>query len=311
MASSKVYIGNLGEDGDKELIEQEFSKFGLIKDVWIARNPPGFAFVVYNDARDAEEAVRVMDNKRLCGAKIKVELSHTEDGRSSRRNDQGGGRGRGFSRNDRSRESPPRRPAMTSPQSSRSQFSRGPPSHDPSPRRPPHDSARRLPPRGPSARGPPLRGPPQRTGPPRRSPDRLENGGSFREREKYSSSGPPRDRYSYERNFNQQDGGYDRNRNDGYRGEPPASQNGYDRHGGDRHADRFNDRYPPPAPQERFRESFNDRARGRSPERGQDRFVERGFDRPMDRFQEPRHARRSPPRGPPMPGRYLISFVHS
>lgn len=96
MTSSKVYIGNLGEDGDEEEIRQAFGKFGILKEVWVAKNPPGFAFAVYNDPCDAEEAVRVMDNKRLCGVRIKAQLSHSERKSNNR---EGGGRGRGMDRN--------------------------------------------------------------------------------------------------------------------------------------------------------------------------------------------------------------------
>jgi hypothetical protein len=54
---TRVYVGNLGSDTPKEEIEREFSRFGRVKDVWIARNPPGFAFVEYDDKRDAEVGV--------------------------------------------------------------------------------------------------------------------------------------------------------------------------------------------------------------------------------------------------------------
>jgi len=31
--------------------------------VWVARNPPGFAFVEFEDPRDAEDAVRGLDGR--------------------------------------------------------------------------------------------------------------------------------------------------------------------------------------------------------------------------------------------------------
>ena len=36
--------------------------------MWIARNPPGFAFVEFEDPRDAEDAVRGLDGKVICGS---------------------------------------------------------------------------------------------------------------------------------------------------------------------------------------------------------------------------------------------------
>ncbi|CAG0882793.1 unnamed protein product [Darwinula stevensoni] len=74
--SCKVYIGNLGNNASEYEIENNFSKYGPIKNVWVARNPPGFAFVEYEDPRDAEDAVRALDGTRMCGARIRVEMSH-------------------------------------------------------------------------------------------------------------------------------------------------------------------------------------------------------------------------------------------
>ena len=39
--AAKVYIGDLGESGSKPELEKEFEKFGPLKSVWVARNPPG------------------------------------------------------------------------------------------------------------------------------------------------------------------------------------------------------------------------------------------------------------------------------
>ena len=109
---TRVYVGNLGHNGEKREIEMEFEKFGKLHDVWVARNPPGFAFVEFLDHRDAEDAVRELDGKRICGCRAKVELSHGK-GRAggrplpgARRDD----RDRYNDRyDDRFRRSPPRR----------------------------------------------------------------------------------------------------------------------------------------------------------------------------------------------------------
>lgn len=59
----KVYVGDLGGGAAKGEIERAFGYYGPLRSVWVARNPPGFAFVEYEDARDAEDAVKGMDGK--------------------------------------------------------------------------------------------------------------------------------------------------------------------------------------------------------------------------------------------------------
>ncbi|GLH00540.1 RNA-binding protein Rsf1, partial [Gryllus bimaculatus] len=85
--SCKVYVGNLGNNASKHEIEGAFSKYGMLRNVWIARNPPGFAFVEFEDPRDAEDAVRGLDGTRLCGTRVRVEMStgRTRRAGSSRR----------------------------------------------------------------------------------------------------------------------------------------------------------------------------------------------------------------------------------
>ena len=38
---TKVYVGDLGSGGSKPELEREFEKFGVLRSVWVARNPPG------------------------------------------------------------------------------------------------------------------------------------------------------------------------------------------------------------------------------------------------------------------------------
>lgn len=57
----KVYVGNLSSSASKHEIENAFCKYGPLRNVWVARDPPGFAFVEFEDSRDAEDAVRGLD----------------------------------------------------------------------------------------------------------------------------------------------------------------------------------------------------------------------------------------------------------
>ncbi|XP_022165662.1 RNA-binding protein 1 isoform X2 [Metopolophium dirhodum] len=134
--SCKVYIGNLGQNGTKHEIEASFTKYGPLKNTWIARNPPGFAFVEFEDPRDAEDAVRGLDGTRICGVRVRVEMSSNRprggrDGRGGggggdrRGGGGGGGGGGGYNRgppryNDRSRSRSPKRRAPPSRSRSRS-----------------------------------------------------------------------------------------------------------------------------------------------------------------------------------------------
>jgi len=36
-----VYIGDLGEDATRRELEEAFDKFGRVRNVWIAKRPPG------------------------------------------------------------------------------------------------------------------------------------------------------------------------------------------------------------------------------------------------------------------------------
>ncbi|XP_076249302.1 serine/arginine-rich splicing factor 7 [Calliopsis andreniformis] len=72
----KVYVGDLGNSATKQELQNAFSYYGSLRNVWVARNPPGFAFVEFEDARDAEDAVRGLDGRTICGRRARVELSN-------------------------------------------------------------------------------------------------------------------------------------------------------------------------------------------------------------------------------------------
>ncbi|XP_065055415.1 serine/arginine repetitive matrix protein 1-like [Rhopilema esculentum] len=213
--SCKVYVGNLGENGDRDALEQEFSKFGTVENVWVAQNPPGFAFVFFNDHQDAEKAARSMDNKRVCGVKIKAELSHHSDDkkppgmgdRGKRGRGMARGRARGISRDDNERRPGPgpdfpRQSRLPGPRPHDALF-RGPPgrgdnsnrSHEPFDRRrppprrspPPRLSERESSPR--VSRRPFQEGPPQQRSPPRMGRMRQHSPGEL-------GFEPPRSRMS-------------------------------------------------------------------------------------------------------------------
>lgn len=56
-------MADLGLDPSKREIEKAFEKFGPLIEVWVARNPPCFAFVVYKYKEDADNAIREMDGQ--------------------------------------------------------------------------------------------------------------------------------------------------------------------------------------------------------------------------------------------------------
>ncbi|XP_013782503.1 serine/arginine-rich splicing factor 3-like isoform X1 [Limulus polyphemus] len=71
----KVYVGDLGNNGTKHELEEAFGYYGPLRNVWVARNPAGFAFVEFEDPRDARDAVRALDGRSLCGRRVRVEMS--------------------------------------------------------------------------------------------------------------------------------------------------------------------------------------------------------------------------------------------
>eukprot|EP01112_Ceratiomyxa_fruticulosa_P007878 TRINITY_DN2051_c0_g1_i1.p1 TRINITY_DN2051_c0_g1~~TRINITY_DN2051_c0_g1_i1.p1 ORF type:complete len:196 (+),score=34.14 TRINITY_DN2051_c0_g1_i1:94-681(+) len=71
-SSRRVYVGRIASRTRERDLEDVFSKYGRCR----AEMKSGFAFVEFDDERDAEDAIRGLDNTELDGAMIRVEPSH-------------------------------------------------------------------------------------------------------------------------------------------------------------------------------------------------------------------------------------------
>lgn len=59
----RVHVADLGIDPSKREVEKAFERFGPVNEIWVAKNPPCFAFIVYKYRDDADSAIRDMDGK--------------------------------------------------------------------------------------------------------------------------------------------------------------------------------------------------------------------------------------------------------
>ncbi|KAG0587484.1 hypothetical protein KC19_2G167800 [Ceratodon purpureus] len=77
-ASRTIYVGNLPGDVREREIEELFYKYGLIVDIdlKLPPRPPGYCFLEFEDARDAEDAIRGRDGYNFDGNRLRVEIAH-------------------------------------------------------------------------------------------------------------------------------------------------------------------------------------------------------------------------------------------
>ncbi|XP_067938843.1 serine/arginine-rich splicing factor 1-like [Watersipora subatra] len=75
----RIYVGNLPPDIRSNEVEQLFEKYGKIVKVELkngaGRGPP-FAFIEFEDYRDAEDAVRTQNGANYDGYALRVEVPH-------------------------------------------------------------------------------------------------------------------------------------------------------------------------------------------------------------------------------------------
>jgi arginine/serine-rich splicing factor 4/5/6 len=88
-----VFIGDLPDSARQRDIEDFFRKHGKIEQIRLRNR---FGFVDFRSSADADDAVRDLDGEKLCGERIRLEIS---DGRGRRdRSRDRGGRGGGYGR---------------------------------------------------------------------------------------------------------------------------------------------------------------------------------------------------------------------
>ncbi|XP_030474512.2 serine/arginine-rich splicing factor SR30-like isoform X2 [Syzygium oleosum] len=99
-SSCTIYVGNLPGDVRNREVEDLFYKYGPIVDIdlKIPPRPPGYAFVEFEDPRDAEDAIRGRDGCKFDGYRLRVELAHGGRGYSSSVDRYGSYSGSGSSR---------------------------------------------------------------------------------------------------------------------------------------------------------------------------------------------------------------------
>eukprot|EP00435_Cladocopium_sp_Y103_P028023 s1695_g6.t6 len=133
--------GNFVPDGESisKDLARKFKKYGDIVDVWVSRQPPGFAFVTYDTYKDALKAIEGMDGVKFQGKNLNIQLSMGKGGgggaqpapkqRRSRSRRRSSSRRRSRSRRSRRRSSERRRRDRSRSRSGSPRRDRGSPSY--------------------------------------------------------------------------------------------------------------------------------------------------------------------------------------
>ena len=71
-------MGNIKEEIEKTDLKPIFEPYGEIVDIWVAYNPPGFAFVQFKDMESAQKAIKGGHDMEVFGGKLKVDLTNSK-----------------------------------------------------------------------------------------------------------------------------------------------------------------------------------------------------------------------------------------
>ncbi|XP_041844806.1 serine/arginine-rich splicing factor 10 isoform X2 [Melanotaenia boesemani] len=78
--NTSLFVRNISDESRPEDLRREFGRYGPIVDVYIpldfyTRRPRGFAYVQFEDVRDAEDALHNLDRKWVCGRQIEIQFA--------------------------------------------------------------------------------------------------------------------------------------------------------------------------------------------------------------------------------------------
>jgi arginine/serine-rich splicing factor 7 len=71
----RLHVSPLNPRTSRRDIEKIFTKFGTINEVWMATNPPCFAFVNFKHRADAEDAVQALDGKMIDNSRVGISFA--------------------------------------------------------------------------------------------------------------------------------------------------------------------------------------------------------------------------------------------
>jgi RNA recognition motif-containing protein len=74
---SRIYVGNLPLDIRESELDDLFYKYGRIREIDLKApaRPPAFAFISFDDYRDAQDAVRGRDGYNFDGYRLRCEFA--------------------------------------------------------------------------------------------------------------------------------------------------------------------------------------------------------------------------------------------
>lgn len=128
--STSLFIRNVPEEARQEELRSMFAKYGPVSDVYIpldyyTRRHRGFAYIQFEDPRDAEDAVYNLNRVRYCGRELEVEFARGDrkTPQMMRTKERGGGSRSGYDRYEDDYDHRRRRSSSRSPRRHRSRSS--------------------------------------------------------------------------------------------------------------------------------------------------------------------------------------------